>query len=182
MYAARAAAALAAAARLERLAADVNDNVRHAALEGLRTLRRHAADAIYIDALGRGDYQLVMLAAQALEGSPDPAKAAPALLSAFQRLTAERRDTSRDPRVALLVRLRELGSPAQAPALRACLSDRDPVVAGECANTLQAMTAKRSARHRRPSRPSPRAAVEPGRRVGLEPLAPSPPRRRRASG
>jgi cyclophilin family peptidyl-prolyl cis-trans isomerase/HEAT repeat protein len=141
LYAARAAAALAAAARLERLATDGNDNVRHAALEGLRTLRKHEADAIYIDALARRDYQLVMLAAQALEGSPNAAKAAPALVNAFLRITAEKRDTSRDPRVALLVRLRELGSPAQAPRLRPCLADWDPVVAAECASTFGALTA-----------------------------------------
>ncbi len=140
MYAARGAAALAAAARLERLASDADDNVRHAAIEGLRTLRRHDADAIYVAALARRDYQLVMLAAQALEGSPNGASAAPALLEAFTRLSAEKRDTSRDPRMALLVRLRELGSKAQAPELRFCLSDQDPVVAAECAVTLRAWT------------------------------------------
>ena len=145
MYAARAAAALGAGARLERLAGDVDDNVRHAALEGLRTLRQHGADAIYVDALGRRDYQLVLLAAQALEGSPNATTAAPALLSAFQRITAEKRDTSRDPRVALLVRLRELGSPAQAAALRSCLTDWDPVVAAECATTARALKAPTSA-------------------------------------
>jgi cyclophilin family peptidyl-prolyl cis-trans isomerase len=138
-YAARAAGVMMSAALLERLAADANDNVRYAAIEGLRQVRGHAADAIYIASLARRDYQLVMTAAQALEGSPDP-KAVPALLAAFTRLTAERRDTSRDPRLALLVRLRELGSKAQAPALRGCLSDRDRRVAQECAATLQQWT------------------------------------------
>jgi cyclophilin family peptidyl-prolyl cis-trans isomerase/HEAT repeat protein len=140
VYAARAAAALADVARLERLAADADDNVRHAALEGLRPLRKHEADAIYIDALGRRDYQLVMFAAQSLEGSPDGATAAPALLKAFARLTDERRDTSRDPRMAILARLRELGSQVHAPALRSCVNDQDRVVAAECAATLWAWT------------------------------------------
>jgi len=140
LYAARGAAALAAAARLERLASDADDNVRHAAVDALRTLRRHDADAIYIAALARRDYQLVMLAAQALEGSPQAATAVPALLDAFTRLSAEKRDTSRDPRMALLVRLRELGSKAEAPGLRACLGDQDPVVAAECAAILRAWT------------------------------------------
>jgi cyclophilin family peptidyl-prolyl cis-trans isomerase/HEAT repeat protein len=141
LYAARGAAALGAAARLERMASDTNDNVRHAAIEGLRTLRRHEADAIYVDALGRRDYQLVLLAAQALEGSPNRTTAAPALLNAFQRMTAEKRDTSRDPRVALLIRLRELGSAAQGAALRSCLTDWDPVVAAECTTTVRSLAA-----------------------------------------
>lgn len=140
-YAARAAEALAAAARLARLAGDVNDNVRHAAIEGLRKLRSHGADATYVEALGRRDYQLVLLAAQALEGSPNGTTAAPALLNAFQRITAEKRDTSRDIRVALLVRLRELGSRSQAAALRSCLTDWDQVVAAECAATVRALAA-----------------------------------------
>jgi cyclophilin family peptidyl-prolyl cis-trans isomerase/HEAT repeat protein len=140
MYAARAATALAAAARLERLASDADDNVRHAAIEGLRSTRRHAADAFYVDALARRDYQLVMLAAQALEGSPDPAAAVPALVAAFSRLSAEKRDTSRDTRLALLARLKELGSQAQAGALRPCLADADPVIAAECAALLRTWT------------------------------------------
>jgi peptidyl-prolyl cis-trans isomerase B (cyclophilin B) len=139
VYAAQAATALGAGARLERLAGDADDNVRHAALEGLRTVQKHEADAIYVDTLGRRDYQLVLLAAQALAGSPNPGAAAPALLSAFQRITAEKRDTSRDTRVALLVRLRELGSPAQATALRSCLTDWDAVVAAECATTVRSL-------------------------------------------
>ena len=68
------------------------------------------------------------------------ATAVPALLSAFARLTAERRDTSRDPRLAILARLRELGAQVHAPALRSCVSDQDRVVAAECAATLRAWT------------------------------------------
>jgi hypothetical protein len=109
MYAARAAAVLVAGARLERLAADAHDNVREAALAGLLVVRRHDADGLYIDALARPDYQLVLTAVRALEGSPNRDKAVPALVAAFRRLTAEQRDTSRDPRVAILERLRELG-------------------------------------------------------------------------
>jgi cyclophilin family peptidyl-prolyl cis-trans isomerase/HEAT repeat protein len=135
VYAARAAAALAAAARLERLAADAHDNVRHAALEGLRRVRGHAADAIYIAALERRDYQLVLLAAQALEGSSNQATAVPALLKAFARITAERRDTSRDTRMAILTRLRELGTGAEVASLR-CAMDADPVIAAECGGTV----------------------------------------------
>jgi cyclophilin family peptidyl-prolyl cis-trans isomerase/HEAT repeat protein len=117
MYAARAAEVIGAAARLERLADDSHDNVREAAVQGLSKVRGHEADAIYIAQLGRPDYQLVMAAARALEGTPEPARALPALAAAFKRITAERRDTSRDARVALLERVRQLGGAQQAAAL-----------------------------------------------------------------
>jgi cyclophilin family peptidyl-prolyl cis-trans isomerase/HEAT repeat protein len=117
MYAARAAQIIAAAARLERLANDPHDNVREAAVQALSKVRGHEADAIYIAQLARPDYQLVMAAAKALEGSPNGARALPALVAAFARITAEKRDTSRDARVALLDRIRELGSAQQAAAL-----------------------------------------------------------------
>ena len=142
MYAAQAATALAAAARLERLAADAHDNVREAALHGLFTLRRHDADGFFIDALSRPDYQVVRTAAKLLEHSPDAAAAAPALIASFTRISAEQRDTSRDARMALLDRIAELGSKEQAPALQACLSDRDPHVAGRCAVILHGWTGR----------------------------------------
>ena len=117
MYAARAAETLAATAPLERLARDPHDNVREAAVQALIKVRRHDADAIYIEQLVRPDYQLVMAAAKALEGSPDGQRAMPALLAAFARIAAERRDTSRDARLALLERIREFGGTAQAAAV-----------------------------------------------------------------
>jgi cyclophilin family peptidyl-prolyl cis-trans isomerase/HEAT repeat protein len=142
-YAARAAAILNHAPTLERLAADVHDNVRYEAVIALRALRSHAADGVFIEALSRRDYQLVLAAAQALEGTTARAAAVPTLLHAFNRITAERRDTSRDTRVALLVRLRELGGPEHAAALQPCLTDTDPVVAAECSATLQQWTGVR---------------------------------------
>lgn len=159
VYAARAATALASAARLERLAADVDDNVRHEAISGLRQLRGHDADAVFIDALGRRDYQLVLAAAQALEGSPNTPAAVPALLEAFARLSAERRETSRDPRLALLARLREMGSAEQAAALQGCLTDIDPVIAADCSATLQKWTGVRRTPKPVPVKPEP--IVEP---------------------
>jgi cyclophilin family peptidyl-prolyl cis-trans isomerase/HEAT repeat protein len=140
MYAARAAETLGAAARLERLAADAHDNVREAAIQGLAKLKQHGADAVYIDALGRPDYQLVLTAAKLLERSPNAGRAVPALVAAFTRITDERRDTSRDTRLALLERLRELGTKAQSAALHGCLSDFDPQVATTCAAILHAWT------------------------------------------
>jgi len=117
MYAARAAEALRASARLERLAADTNDNVREAAVQALAKVRGHDADAIYIEQLARPDYQLVITAATALKGSPDRDRALPALVAAFRRITSEMRDTSRDARAALIDRIRELGGTSAAAAL-----------------------------------------------------------------
>jgi cyclophilin family peptidyl-prolyl cis-trans isomerase/HEAT repeat protein len=117
MYAARAAEIISAAGRLERLANDAHDNVREAAVQALSTVRGHDADTIYIAQLARPDYQLVMAAAKALAGSPNGSRALPALLAAYKRITAEKRDTSRDVRLAVLERIRELGSPQQAASL-----------------------------------------------------------------
>jgi cyclophilin family peptidyl-prolyl cis-trans isomerase/HEAT repeat protein len=115
MYAARGAAALNALARLERMTADPDANVAHAALEGLKTLQGHAADARYIDALGRRDYQLVLFAAEALAGSPAGKEAIPALRAALTRIAAEGRATARDPLGAIVARLREFGDAGPVP-------------------------------------------------------------------
>jgi cyclophilin family peptidyl-prolyl cis-trans isomerase len=109
---------------------------------------------VFVAALRDHDYQVVLEAAQALAGSPSP-DAAPALVDAFVRLSAERRETSRDPRVALLERLRELGTAAHAPRLQPCLADFDPVVARECAATLVRLTGAALAPKPAPLRPAP---------------------------
>lgn len=157
--AAQAATVLSAVPRLEMLAADVSDNVRAAAISGLSAVRGHEADQVFIGALGRPDDQLVLTAAQALDRSPRGAVAAPALLQAFARLSAEQRDTSRDARLALLARLRDFGSATDAQALQQCLTDRDPVVAAECSATILKWTNVR--RTPRPASARPAAIVEP---------------------
>jgi cyclophilin family peptidyl-prolyl cis-trans isomerase/HEAT repeat protein len=140
MYAARAAAFMVAESRLERLARDAHDNVREAAIAGLLTLRGHAADSFYINALGRSDYQLVLTAANALKGSPGGERAVPELIKAFLRITSEQRDTSRDTRMAILERLKEIGGGGVPNPLQSCLSDFDPVIARQCAALLSAWT------------------------------------------
>ena len=136
MYAARAAGQLGDASALGRLAADANDNVREAAITELSKVSGHEADSTYVSALGAADFQLVMTAAKALSGSPDRATAVPALLASLSRLTVLSSDTSRDPRMALLERIQELGSPEQAHQLRPYLEDADPRVAGLAARIL----------------------------------------------
>jgi cyclophilin family peptidyl-prolyl cis-trans isomerase len=99
MYAARAAAILKDRAILERLATDDSDNVREAAITGLKTIAGHDDDAIYLAQLSRG-YQVIRAAASALEGTTRE-DAASALKAAFDRLVAEGKDNSHDARDAI---------------------------------------------------------------------------------
>jgi cyclophilin family peptidyl-prolyl cis-trans isomerase/HEAT repeat protein len=142
-YAARAARSVGDFGWLEKLARDSNDNVRTAAIGGLITGRRHEADALYLEALAARDYQLIITAARGLAGTPDKSSAVAALLASLARLTAEHSDTSRDPRAAILQRLRELGSAENAPALQPYLSDFDPRMALLAAESLTTWTGTR---------------------------------------
>ena len=128
MYAARAAEITGAIPVLRRLARDTVSNVRTAAIEGLQRRVGHAADSLYIAALGARDYQVLLAAAQALDSSPDP-RAASALARAFDRVTAERRETSRDPRMAMLASIEHIGAEPVKSMLLAAATDFDSTVA-----------------------------------------------------
>ncbi len=65
-----------------------------------------------------------------------------ALLDALERITDQRKDTSRDPRIALLQRLREFGSERDVEAVQGLLRDYDAAVAAEAATTLGAWTGR----------------------------------------
>lgn len=142
MYAARAAGLLADPATLTALMGDPSDNVREAALTALVELKRPEAAPAAIDSLSRPDYQLVMTAVLALEDKSHAAKAAPALVTALGRITKEHKDTSRDPRMAILNRLQAYGDASQAVHLEGYLRDFDPAVAAKAAEMLTAWTGK----------------------------------------
>jgi cyclophilin family peptidyl-prolyl cis-trans isomerase len=110
MYAARAAALLKDQEALEVLARDEDDNVRETAVEGLRKLTGHDADAIYVSQLSRNGNQILRVAALALEGTAHPEQAVPALQAAWQRLSAEGRDNSHDARDAIARALTSVGA------------------------------------------------------------------------
>jgi cyclophilin family peptidyl-prolyl cis-trans isomerase len=112
MYAARAATILKHRERLVALARDANDNVVEAAIEGLRAVAGHDADATYVAAVSRPGYQAVRMAALALDGSPNGDVAVPALEAAMQRLVEEGTANSLDTRTALAGTLTRLGAPA----------------------------------------------------------------------
>lgn len=148
-YAARAATATRSADLLETLAADAHPNVRTEALAGLREVRGHEADARFVEALAAADYQLVLTAARALEGSTRRDEVVSAVIAALDRITAERRETSRDPRLALLARIGELAGATLSDRLEPYLLDFDPVVARRAAEILTAWRG-------RPVSPAPR--------------------------
>ncbi len=87
LYAAKAATVLRDTAILIRLASDNDHNVREAAITGLASTSKHAADSIYIAALASPGYQVVRAAALALGGSTNSA-ALPALFDNLDRLDA----------------------------------------------------------------------------------------------
>jgi cyclophilin family peptidyl-prolyl cis-trans isomerase/HEAT repeat protein len=133
MYAARAAGIAGDVGTLERLAGDDHDNVRDATLGPLKKLKGYSSEPFLLAALGRPDYQLLRTAARELAGMPATAAAVEGLFGALSRVTAQRRETSRDARLALLERLREFGAPAHADRLRPWLRDFDPKVAAAAA-------------------------------------------------
>ncbi len=142
MYAARAAGTLGDTATLTALMGDTVDNVREAALTALIELKRPEAVAAAIDSLGRTDYQLVLTAVRALEDKTHAPKATMPLVTALGRITREHKDTSRDPRLAILNRLQAYGDTSQAVNLEGYLKDFDPAVAAKAAEILSAWTGR----------------------------------------
>jgi cyclophilin family peptidyl-prolyl cis-trans isomerase len=119
MYVARAATAVADTALLRSLATDANDNVREVAVDSLSRLAGHAADDIYLRALNARGYQVIRAAARALRGSPRRADVVAAARAALASLRADTSETSRDARVALGERLKELGDSTSVELARA---------------------------------------------------------------
>lgn len=150
MYAARAAAAASDTAALQQLLRDRNANVREAALAGLVRLTRHGADRHAVAALADRDYQLLLTAATALDSTPAPSLALPALLAALRRVTAERRETSRDPRLAMLTTIGSIGSASDTQAVRPYLRDFDPAVAARAAGIMTRWTGRTTEAEPRP--------------------------------
>ncbi len=79
---------------------------------------------------------------RALEDKALAAKATTPLLTALGRITKERKDTSRDPRMAILNRLQAYGDASQAIHLEGYLKDFDPAIAAKVAEILTAWTGK----------------------------------------
>jgi cyclophilin family peptidyl-prolyl cis-trans isomerase/HEAT repeat protein len=141
-YAARAAALTDEGPALERLSYDREDNVREATLAALRRLKGDEAEIYFVNALQERDYQLLRTAANELKGAKATPELATALLNALLHVTAEKKETSRDTRLALLERLHELGDPDQSGALTPLLRDYDIQVSRAAAALIQQWTGK----------------------------------------
>ena len=140
MYAVRAAGAMKDVATLERLALDSDDNVRGAALGPLQFLTGSASDGVVAAALDRPDYQLLRTAAILLKAaSPNPHRRR-ALVDAFERVTAEKKDTARDTRLALFESILEWGGREHLPLYERLTRDYDPAVARTAADACSAFS------------------------------------------
>jgi cyclophilin family peptidyl-prolyl cis-trans isomerase len=135
-HAAGAAAALQEDDALYALAADASPIVRTAAIDGLFALEGHTIDDLLREQLASDDPELLLTAAGLLAGSPQARETGTAALAAFERISAARRETWRDPRIALLERVDEAGDGSSAPRLRPYLADYDPLVARRVAAIL----------------------------------------------
>ena len=144
-YAATVAGTLKYQATLETLVDDADANVRAEAVEGLSRTVGTAAQTIYLAQLTRAENQVVMAAVAAIDSTTANAEAAAKLLDALDRLSATKRENSRDGRDAVLVRLRQVGSAGLADRLRPYLRDFDPQIAARAADALQAWTGTRPA-------------------------------------
>ncbi len=142
MYAARAAGTVGAFETLTTLMSDPADNVREAALGALVEHKSPEAVPAAIDSLARPDYQLLLTAVRALEDKTHAPKATAPLITALGRISKEHKDTSRDPRMAILNRLQAYGDASQAIHLEGYLRDFDPAVAAKAAEILTAWTGK----------------------------------------
>jgi cyclophilin family peptidyl-prolyl cis-trans isomerase len=152
MYAVQAAVATGDVARLEKLAYDVNDNVRDAALAPLRRLKKADAEPAIVAALERTDVQLLRTTALLLKESPVNPKLFQPLLLALTRLTKEGKETSRDARIPLLTAIAVHAGRDDAGELVPLLKDFDPLVAAKAAEVMTALTGKPAAADPQPLR------------------------------
>ena len=143
--AARVATTLKDEATLILLADDKHPNVQTAALAGLFSLKSPMVGELALKALDAKDYQLIRQAALVLQGNKDFGVVAPHLFETLARLTKEGKDTSRDPRMVLMTRLKDLAaldSTGTSPLLqwrdelKPYLSDFDPNIASTAADIL----------------------------------------------
>jgi cyclophilin family peptidyl-prolyl cis-trans isomerase/HEAT repeat protein len=142
MYAARAIGAFGTAKDLAPLVMDPVHNVAEAALSTLIDKKAPEAETAALALLDRNDYQLLLTAVRALENKAVSAKATAPLLTALGRITKEHKDTSRDPRMAILSRLQSYGFTMQPVDIEGYLRDFDPAIAQKTAEILTEWTGK----------------------------------------
>jgi peptidyl-prolyl cis-trans isomerase B (cyclophilin B) len=141
-WAARTAASLRDVESLFTLAVDPSPNVRVEAARGLYAVEGHGLDDFLVEQLDTNDPQLLLTVAGLLDGAPQRTRVARAALEAFERISRAQRETWRDPRMALLERIAQLGDVTLADRLTPFLADYDPVVADRVAEVLGEWTGR----------------------------------------
>lgn len=133
-------------ALLAQLATDRHPNVLTEVIRSLAAIKSPLVYGVALDALEYADPQLLIAAANALAGMPQPEAARAPLFDALERLTLEGSDTSRRVRIALIERIAAVVTP-QAPdtdvwvnRLRQIQSDVDPPVAEAAADAIATIT------------------------------------------
>jgi len=127
---------------------DPDPNVEAEAITAMVRLKIFNYGA-FSEALASPAYQVVLAAANALARSDYP-PTVPALYAAMDRLSAERRENSRDERIAILTRIAELGSPGDSARITPYLADFDTTVAAKTAVILTKWTGRPVAAHAQP--------------------------------
>jgi cyclophilin family peptidyl-prolyl cis-trans isomerase/HEAT repeat protein len=141
-YAARAAAITGNLDVLLGLMEDTDSNVLVHAVQALFAIEGDDIDSVLIAQLGSIDPFLILTVAQLLEGSPNSHEAIEPLVESLKRMSQERKQTYRNPRMALLERLGEFGGSRQVISLEPYLRDYDPVIANRVSEILKVWTGK----------------------------------------
>jgi cyclophilin family peptidyl-prolyl cis-trans isomerase/HEAT repeat protein len=139
-HAARVASVVQNVATLFTLGVDPSPNVRNEAVQGLFAVDGHGMDDFLLEELDGDDPQLLITISDLLEGAPDRPRVAAAVLATLERISRAERETWRDPRLALLRRIAELGDESMAPRLIPFLGDYDALVAAAVVDVLETWT------------------------------------------
>ena len=147
---------------LDVLVGDPDPNVRTAALPPVFAMDPSGGLPLALDQLEGDDGQLLITAAALLEEEAHPATPG-RVLAAFERISSSRRETARDPRMALLAVLRGTGDASLSARLEPYLTDYDAVVATEVAGILETWT---GVPHQARPQPLPRLALPTVQQLG----------------
>lgn len=124
---------------LARLAGDLDDNVKEAAITGLATAAGHADDQVILDALSANGYQAVRAAALALRETPMRSVVLSAAITNALRLRLDSSETSRDARRAVVNLIAAFATPPDWPRIAPLAADFDCAIAtavAELGNSL----------------------------------------------
>jgi cyclophilin family peptidyl-prolyl cis-trans isomerase len=162
MYVARGATITKDSVLLTSMALDTVGSVREVAIQGLSSTLGHLPDLVFVRALQSKDYHVVLAAARALRGSRARDSVVTGVLEALERITREQRQTSRDPRMEMLARMREMGDSVSVRRLEPLLTDVDEMVAAEAASVMNHFLGNGNSRYSAtPKQTTTRATVPP---------------------